>query len=58
MVCAVCLGSGVRCIQSTYGPDVPAAHEVVDALGLHARKGRRAWCNLPPATVCVFTRGA
>ncbi|MBS0212802.1 MAG: methyltransferase domain-containing protein [Proteobacteria bacterium] len=52
-----CLRPGGRFVQFTYGPAVPLHRDVVDALGLQARKGRKAWRNLPPATVYVFTRG-
>ncbi|MBS0193036.1 MAG: methyltransferase domain-containing protein [Proteobacteria bacterium] len=50
------LRPGGRFVQFTYGPTVPLHRDVVDALGLHARKSRKAWRNLPPATVYVFTR--
>jgi phosphatidylethanolamine/phosphatidyl-N-methylethanolamine N-methyltransferase len=51
-----CLRPGGHFVQFTYGPTVPIAQDVVDALGLEARKGATAWRNLPPATVYVFTR--
>lgn len=51
-----CLRPGGRFVQFTYGPKVPLAREVVDALALDVRKGGMAWRNLPPATVYVFTR--
>jgi phosphatidylethanolamine/phosphatidyl-N-methylethanolamine N-methyltransferase len=50
------LRPGGRFVQFTYGPTVPLAQDVVDALGLDARKGTTAWRNLPPATVYVFTQ--
>jgi phosphatidylethanolamine/phosphatidyl-N-methylethanolamine N-methyltransferase len=53
-----CIRPGGRFVQFTYGPTVPIAQEVVDALKLEARKGTTAWRNLPPATVYVFTRRA
>lgn len=51
-----CIRPGGRFVQFTYGPAVPLAQDVVDALDLQARKGATAWRNLPPATVYVFTR--
>jgi len=51
-----CLRPGGRFVQFTYGPKVPVAREVVEALALDVRKGGMAWRNLPPATVYVFTR--
>jgi phospholipid N-methyltransferase len=45
-------------VQFTYGPAVPVAQEVLDALQLDAYKGPTAWRNLPPATVYVFTKRA
>jgi phosphatidylethanolamine/phosphatidyl-N-methylethanolamine N-methyltransferase len=53
-----CIRPGGRFVQFTYGPAVPIAQEVVDALKLEARKSTTAWRNLPPATVYVFTRSA
>jgi phospholipid N-methyltransferase len=53
-----CLRPGGRFVQFTYGPAVPVAQEVLDALRLDTRKGPTAWRNLPPATVYVFTRRA
>ena len=53
-----CLRPGGRFVQFTYGPKVPIAREVVQALALDVRKGGMAWRNLPPATVYVFTRKA
>lgn len=51
-----CLRPGGRFVQFTYGPTVPIAQDVVDALGLESRRGTTAWRNLPPATVYVFTK--
>jgi phospholipid N-methyltransferase len=51
-----CMRPGGRFVQFTYGPAVPIAQEVVDALRLDTRKGATAWRNLPPATVYVFTK--
>ncbi|HEY2346724.1 MAG TPA: methyltransferase domain-containing protein [Xanthomonadaceae bacterium] len=51
-----CIRPGGHFVQFTYGPAVPIAQDVVDALDLQARKGATAWRNLPPATVYVFTR--
>jgi phospholipid N-methyltransferase len=53
-----CLRPGGRFVQFTYGPAVPVAQEVVDSLGLEARRSKTAWRNLPPATVYVFTQKA
>jgi phosphatidylethanolamine/phosphatidyl-N-methylethanolamine N-methyltransferase len=46
-----------RFIQFTYGPGSPVAREVLEHLGLHARRANLAWWNVPPATVYVFSRG-
>lgn len=43
-------------VQYTYGPSRPVAPEVCTALGLHARCLGRAWRNLPPAKVYVYSR--
>lgn len=51
-----CLRPDGRLIQFTYGPGSPIAREVLDALGIHARRGNMAWWNVPPATVYVYTR--
>ena len=53
-----CLRPGGRFVQFTYGPTVPIAQDVVDALGLESRRGTTAWRNLPPATVYVFSKRA
>ena len=45
-----------RFVQFTYGPANPVAREVIDALGLHARRGSFTWWNVPPATVYTYTR--
>jgi phosphatidylethanolamine/phosphatidyl-N-methylethanolamine N-methyltransferase len=50
------LAPGGRFIQFTYGPGSPVAREVLEQLGVHARRGNLAWWNVPPATVYVFTR--
>ncbi len=45
-----------RLIQFTYGPTCPIKSEVLEDLGLSARRGSVTWRNMPPATVWVFTR--
>ncbi len=45
-----------RFIQFTYGPASPVSREVLEELGLTARRGGVAWRNVPPAAVYVFTR--
>lgn len=45
-----------RFIQFTYGPGCPVPREVLESLGLSARRASVAWRNVPPATVFVFTR--
>ena len=45
-----------RFVQFTYGPANPVAREVLDALGLNARRSSFTWWNVPPATVYVYTR--
>lgn len=51
-----CLQPEGRFVQFTYGPANPVAREVLDALGLIARRGSFTWWNVPPATVYVYTR--
>lgn len=51
-----CLQPEGRFVQFTYGPANPVAREVLDALGLSARRGSFTWWNVPPATVYVYTR--
>ena len=46
-----------RMIQFTYGPTCPVNRDVLNDLGLVARRASLAWWNMPPATVYVFTRG-
>ncbi|HUF80302.1 MAG TPA: methyltransferase type 12 [Burkholderiales bacterium] len=43
-------------VQFTYGPVTPVAGEVLRRLGLRARRHGFTLCNLPPASVYVFTR--
>jgi phospholipid N-methyltransferase len=43
-------------VQFTYGPVTPVASEVMRRLGLRAQRHGFALCNLPPASVYVFTR--
>ena len=50
------LNPGGRFIQFTYGPACPVPRELLDALDLHALRGRTVLRNVPPATVFVFTR--
>lgn len=45
-----------RFIQFTYGPTSPVSREILDDLGLRARRGRITWINMPPATIYVYTR--
>jgi len=45
-----------RMIQFTYGPTCPIPRELLQELGLTARRANFAWRNLPPASVYVFTR--
>jgi len=45
-----------RFVQFTYGPANPVAREVLDQLGLNARRSSFTWWNVPPATVYVYTR--
>lgn len=45
-----------RFVQFTYGPANPVAREVLDALGINARRSSFTWWNVPPATVYVYTR--
>ena len=47
---------GGHFVQFTYGPVTPVAGEVMRRLGLRARRHGFALCNLPPASVYVFTR--
>lgn len=43
-------------IQFTYGPTCPVPSELLQELGLSARRASFAWRNLPPASVYVFSR--
>ncbi|GIX35209.1 MAG: phospholipid methyltransferase [Lysobacteraceae bacterium] len=45
-----------RMVQFTYGPTCPVRAEVLEELGLEARRGQVTWRNVPPAAVWVFTR--
>lgn len=45
-----------RFVQFTYGPANPVAREVLEQLGLNARRSSFTWWNVPPATVYVYTR--
>ena len=47
---------GGRFVQFTYGPANPVTREVLDALGLTARRASFTWWNVPPATVYVYQR--
>jgi phosphatidylethanolamine/phosphatidyl-N-methylethanolamine N-methyltransferase len=51
-----CLQPGGRFVQFTYGPANPVTREVLDALGLTARRASFTWWNVPPATVYVYQR--
>ncbi len=43
-------------IQFTYGPKSPIPRDLLEELGLSARRGGFAWRNVPPASVFVYTR--
>ena len=43
-------------VQFTYGPANPVTREVIESLGLVARRASFTWWNVPPATVYVYTR--
>jgi phospholipid N-methyltransferase len=45
-----------RFVQFTYGPANPVTREVIDTLGLVARRASFTWWNVPPATVYVYQR--
>jgi phosphatidylethanolamine/phosphatidyl-N-methylethanolamine N-methyltransferase len=45
-----------RFVQFTYGPANPVARDVLDGLGLNARRSSFTWWNVPPATVYVYSR--
>jgi phospholipid N-methyltransferase len=51
-----CLQPNGRFVQFTYGPANPVTREVVDSLGLVARRASFTWWNVPPATVYVYQR--
>lgn len=51
-----CLQPQGRFVQFTYGPANPVAREVIEDLGLNARRGSFTWWNVPPATVYVYSR--
>jgi len=50
------MGPNGRFIQFTYGPGCPVAREVLEPLGLGARRAGVAWRNMPPASVYVISR--
>lgn len=47
-----------RLVQFTYGPTCPVRSDVLEELGLFARRGSVTWRNMPPATVWSFSRSA
>jgi phospholipid N-methyltransferase len=51
-----CLRPDGRFVQFTYGPASPVARDVLDELGLGARRVSFTWWNVPPATVYVYER--
>ena len=51
-----CMQPQGRFVQFTYGPANPVAREVLEDLGLNARRGSFTWWNVPPATVYVYSR--
>ena len=51
-----CMRPGGRFVQFTYGPASPVAREVLDELGLDARRTSFTWWNVPPASVYVYQR--
>jgi phospholipid N-methyltransferase len=51
-----CLQPDGRFVQFTYGPANPVTREVIDNLGLVARRASFTWWNVPPATVYVYQR--
>jgi len=51
-----CLQPQGRFVQFTYGPANPVNKEVLESLGLVARRGSFTWWNVPPATVYVYSR--
>ncbi|GAA0704224.1 class I SAM-dependent methyltransferase [Dokdonella soli] len=50
------LGPDRPLIQFTYGPSSPIPRELLDELGLNARRAGVAWRNVPPARIYVYTR--
>ena len=52
------LGPEGRFVQFTYGPASPVSRELLDELGLVARRAGMAWRNVPPASVYVLSRPA
>jgi phospholipid N-methyltransferase len=50
------LGPERPLIQFTYGPSNPLPRDLLSELGLSVRRAGFAWCNVPPATVYVYTR--
>lgn len=51
-----CLAPSGRFIQFTYGPLSPVSNEVLEDLGLSARRGEFVLRNVPPATVWIISR--
>lgn len=50
------LAPGGSFIQFTYSPKSPLSGDLLDELGLSVRRGGFAWCNIPPASVFVYSR--
>ena len=51
-----CMPPDGRFVQFTYGPANPVMREVIETLGLTARRASFTWWNVPPATVYVYQR--
>ena len=51
-----CMPPDGRFVQFTYGPANPVTREVIENLGLTARRASFTWWNVPPATVYVYQR--
>ncbi len=51
-----CMPPEGRFVQFTYGPANPVMREVIESLGLVARRASFTWWNVPPATVYVYQR--
>jgi phospholipid N-methyltransferase len=51
-----CLKTKGVFVQFTYGLSAPVKQDLVEDLGLTIQRGKFVFCNLPPATVYIYSR--